>query len=183
MKLVILDRDGVINVDSDFYIKSVDEWQAIPDSLEAIAQLNRLGYQVVVASNQSGLGRGLFGLADLEAMHLKLSQQLAAVGGKISKIFYCPHAPADACDCRKPQVGLFTQISTYFQSNLNGVYSIGDSLRDLEASLTVNALPVLVLTGKGQKTQQQLAQLPVDNPLTNTPVYANLATAVQQLFK
>ena len=182
MKLVILDRDGVINQDSADYIKSVDEWQAIPESLTAIAQLNQAGYQVAVVTNQSGLGRGLFSEADLNAMHDKMQQQLQAVGGEIASIFYCPHHPDEACNCRKPKAGLFLQVADYFNGDLSGVLSVGDSLRDLQATQAVNAKPVLVLTGKGQKTQAQLQQLADTHPLKNTPIYSDLNAVVQQFL-
>lgn len=151
-KLVILDRDGVINADSDQFIKSPDEWVAIPGSLEAIGQLNQAGFRVVVATNQSGVGRGLFDMATLNAMHAKMSKSAASVGGRIDAVFFCPHTAADACDCRKPKPGMFQEIARRYEIDLTGVPAVGDSLRDLQAAAAVGAHPHLVLTGKGKKT-------------------------------
>lgn len=148
MKLVILDRDGTINEDSADYIKSPSEWQPLPGALEAIARLNHAGWLVVIASNQSGLGRGLFDVATLNAMHAKLHTMLAAVGGRVDSIFYCPHTPDDACRCRKPEPGLFEQIGERYGVELSGVPSVGDTSRDLVASAAVGCEPHLVLTGK-----------------------------------
>jgi D-glycero-D-manno-heptose 1,7-bisphosphate phosphatase len=153
MKLVILDRDGVINFDSAEYIKSPDEWKPIPGSLEAIARLNHHGYHVVVATNQSGIGRGLFEVAALNAIHEKMHKALSQVGGRIDAVFFCPHAQDADCVCRKPRPGLLQEIAHRFNTELAGVACIGDSLRDLEAAAQVNAQPVLVLTGKGKQTQ------------------------------
>ena len=149
MKLVILDRDGTINEDSLDYIKSEAEWQPLPGALDAIARLNHAGWHVVVASNQSGLGRGLFDVATLNAMHAKLHKLLAAAGGRIDAIFYCPHAPDQACRCRKPLPGLFEQIGERYGMALQGVPSVGDSARDLAAGAALGCAPHLVLTGKG----------------------------------
>jgi D-glycero-D-manno-heptose 1,7-bisphosphate phosphatase len=152
MKLIILDRDGVINKDSPEYIKSPAEWEAIPGSLEAITRLNHLGYRVVVATNQSGLARGLYDEAILQAIHDKMRQQLASLGGKIDQIFFCPHHPDDACDCRKPKPGLLMQIKQHYQCELNNVPLVGDSLRDMQAAEAVGCRPILVLTGNGRNT-------------------------------
>lgn len=148
-RLVILDRDGTINTDSDEYIKSADEWQPLPGALEAIARLNHAGWHVAVASNQSGLGRGLFDLAALNAMHAKMHKLLAAQGGRIDAVFFCPHAPDDHCHCRKPLPGLFEQIGERFGVDLKGVPVVGDTLRDLLAGSVLGCEPHLVLTGKG----------------------------------
>lgn len=156
MKIIILDRDGVINEDSDFYIKSPDEWIPIPGSLEGIARLNHGGYRVVVASNQSGLARGLFTIDDLNAMHRKMHRELARVGGQIESTFFCPHGPDDDCRCRKPRPGLFEQIAYRLRRDLTFAPAVGDSLRDIEAALAVGAAPVLVLTGKGTQTLRSL---------------------------
>lgn len=155
MKLVILDRDGTINADSDEYIKSEAEWQPLPGALEAIARLNHAGWHVVVASNQSGLGRGLFDVAALNAMHAKMHRLLAAVGGRVDAIFYCPHAPDQACRCRKPLPGLFEQIGERYGVSLAGVPAVGDSARDLIAAAAVGCAPHLVLTGKAEKLRGQ----------------------------
>ena len=151
-KLVILDRDGVINADSDAYIKSPDEWIAIPGSLEAIARLNQAGYRVAVASNQSGIGRGLFDMAALNAMHAKMHRQLAAVGGRIDAVFFCPHTAQDHCDCRKPQPGMLKMIAERFEVDPDDTPVVGDSLRDLQAGAALGFPTHLVRTGKGEKT-------------------------------
>jgi D-glycero-D-manno-heptose 1,7-bisphosphate phosphatase len=176
MKLVILDRDGVINVDSDQFIKSPEEWKPIPGSLEAIARLNHAGYRVVVASNQSGIGRGLFDMAALNAINEKMYKALAQVGGRIDALFYCPH-PAEAnCSCRKPKPGMFEDIARRFNMSLGGVPSIGDSLRDIQAAAEAGGEPMLVLTGKGAKTQASGA-LPA-----GVRVYQDLAEAVRAII-
>lgn len=151
-RLVILDRDGVINVDSDRFIKHPDEWQPIPGSLEAIALLNQAGFRVVVATNQSGVGRGLFDMVTLNAIHEKMMDALARVGGRIEAVFFCPHAQNAGCDCRKPAIGMFVEISQRYSMPLSRVPAIGDSLRDLEAARDAGARPILVLTGKGERT-------------------------------
>ena len=156
-KLVILDRDGVINIDSDQYVKSADEWIPLPGSLEAIAELNQAGFQVTVATNQSGLARGLFTINDLHAMHQKMMDLLAPMGGRVDSIFFCPHVDEDQCNCRKPLPGLMRDIASRYRKTdsampLTGVPIVGDSLRDLEAATVLGASPHLVLTGKGQKT-------------------------------
>ncbi len=154
MKLIILDRDGVINHDSDAYIKSPDEWRPIAGSLEAIARLTKAGNRVVVATNQSGIGRGLFDLATLAAIHMKMHQAVTAAGGHLDAIFFCPHAADAHCHCRKPQPGMLEEILRRFSVEPQSVTSVGDSLRDLQAAAAVGVRPVLVLTGKGQKTMQ-----------------------------
>ena len=149
MKLVILDRDGTINADTDEYIKSAAEWTPLPGAIEAIARLNHAGWHVVVATNQAGLGRGLFDVAALNAMHARMHRLLAAQGGRVDAVFYCPHTPDDACNCRKPQPGLFEQIGDRFGVDLKDVPVVGDQLRDLQAGAAVGCEPHLVLTGKG----------------------------------
>lgn len=175
MKLIILDRDGVINYDSDQFIKSPEEWRPIPGSLEAIAKLNQWGWRVVVATNQSGVGRGLFGMDTLNAIHEKMVKSLAQVGGRIDAIFFCPHAADSTCDCRKPKPGMLQQVSERFNIPLDGVPVVGDSLRDLQAGLEVGGKPYLVLTGKGQKTRDDPALPP------ETQIYPDLATVVADL--
>ena len=154
-KLVILDRDGTINYDRDDYVKSPEEWQPLPQALEAIARLNHAGWHVAVASNQSGLGRGLFDVATLNAMHAKMNKLLAAVGGRVDAVFFCPHSPDEACGCRKPLPGLFEQIGERYGIDLQGVPCVGDSLRDLQAGHAVGCAPHLVLTGKGEQFRQR----------------------------
>jgi D-glycero-D-manno-heptose 1,7-bisphosphate phosphatase len=154
-RLVILDRDGTINADSDEYVKSADEWVPLPGALDAIARLNHAGWHVVVASNQSGLGRGLFDIAALNAMHAKMHKLVAAAGGRVDAVFFCPHSPEDACNCRKPASGLFEQISERYGMDLKGVHTVGDTLRDLQAGAAVGCQPHLVLTGKAEKLRGQ----------------------------
>jgi len=175
MKLVILDRDGVINYDSAAFSKTPDEWKPIPGSLEAIAHLTQAGYRVVVATNQSGISRGLLDMGTLNAINDKMCRAASQAGGRIDAMFFCPHASTDNCDCRKPATGMFKEISERFGLELNGVPAIGDSLRDLQAAAAVNAIPVLVLTGKGEKTRAE-GGLPV-----NTRIFPNLAAAVDAL--
>jgi D-glycero-D-manno-heptose 1,7-bisphosphate phosphatase len=155
MKLVILDRDGVINYDSKQFIKSPAEWRPIPGSIEAIAKLNQAGYRVVVATNQSGIGRGLFDMDTLNAIHDKMHRAVQAAGGRIDAIFYCPHSIDADCHCRKPKTGMFERIAHCFNVDLEGVPAIGDSLRDLQAAVAVGAKPLLVMTGKGTLTHTE----------------------------
>ncbi len=177
MKLVILDRDGVINQDSASYIKSPDEWKPIPGSLEAIARLTQAGYHVVVATNQSGIGRGLFEMATLNAIHDKMHRAASQAGGRIDAVFYCPHSQDANCSCRKPRTGLLDEIGRRFGASLKDVPFIGDSNRDLEAAVAVGARPILVLTGKGAKTQRE-GKMPA-----GTRVHAYLADAVKSIIK
>ena len=177
MKLVILDRDGVINHDSPSYIKSPSEWKPIPGSLEAIALLNQAGFRVMVATNQSGVGRGLFDMATLNAIHDKMHRALGLAGGRVDGIFYCPHAQETGCGCRKPRPGLLEDIGRRLGVSLDGVPVIGDSLRDLQAGAAVGAQPVLVLTGKGRLTRETGGLPP------NTLIHADLAGAVQALLR
>jgi len=152
MKLVILDRDGVINQDSADFIKSPDEWIPLPGSLESIAMLNHYGYRVALATNQSGIARGLFDMVTLDAIHAKMHRALALVGGQIDALFYCPHAAVDNCRCRKPKTGMMDDIGNRFSVELNEVPAVGDSLRDLQAFAQAGCQPILVLTGKGEQT-------------------------------
>jgi D-glycero-D-manno-heptose 1,7-bisphosphate phosphatase len=159
-KLIILDRDGVINEDRDDYVKSSEEWIPLPGSLEAIALLNQAGYLIAVATNQSGLARGYFNINDLHAMHSKMDKLLQPLGGHIDSVFFCPHTDASACDCRKPLPGMMKEIALRYKKNqsdtpLLGVPIVGDSLRDLQAGVALGASPHLVLTGKGNKTLEK----------------------------
>ena len=178
MKLCILDRDGTINQDSDEFVKTPAEWIPLPGALEAIARLNHAGWHVVVVSNQSGLGRGLFDVAALNAMHTKMHSLLAAVGGRVDAIFYCPHGPEEQCNCRKPAPGLFEQIAERYGIDLTGVPTVGDSRRDLIAGAAVGCAPHLVLTGKGAALRGR--ELPADYP-PGTKVHADLAAFVDHL--
>jgi D-glycero-D-manno-heptose 1,7-bisphosphate phosphatase len=175
MKLIILDRDGVINQDSDDFIKTVDEFIPLPGSLEAIAKLKQAGYTIAVATNQSGIARGYYTLETLQKMHDKLASLLAELGGSVDYIAYCPHAPNDNCDCRKPMAGMYHEIAEHFATELNDVPVIGDSLRDLQAAQSVNARPYLVRTGKGERT------IANGEGLDNIPVYDDLASVVEHL--
>lgn len=177
IKLIILDRDGVVNYDSDQFIKSPEEWKPIPGSLEAIARLNQAGFKVVLATNQSGVGRGLFDMAMLNAIHDKMHKALALAGARIDACFFCPHAADSDCGCRKPKPGMFREIGVRFNAGLTGVPCIGDSLRDLQAAAEVGAQPILVLTGKGKLTQEK-GGLP-----ENTLVFNDLAEAVKYVIQ
>ena len=177
MKMIILDRDGVINHDSPEFIKSPAEWVPIPGSLEAIARLNQAGYRVVIASNQSGIARELFDMSILNAIHQKLHTSAQQVGADIDAIFFCPHAAIDNCDCRKPKAGMFDEISKRFKVSLKGVPTVGDSLRDLQAGFISGCVPYLVLTGKGQKTLETGGLPP------GTQVFPDLAGMVDALLK
>lgn len=178
MKLIILDRDGVINQDFGSFIKSPDEWIALPGSLEAIARLNQAGYHVVVATNQSGIGRGFFAMATLNAIHQKMHTSAQQVGADIDAVFFCPHTQVDNCDCRKPKPGMLVEIAKRFEINLKqeSVIVVGDSLRDLQSGFVLGCVPYLVLTGKGQDTVNKGGLPP------GTKIYADLAEVVDALL-
>jgi len=175
--LVILDRDGVINHDSAAFIKNAGEWRPIPGSLEAIAALTQAGFTLAIASNQSGIARGLFDQDALDAMHAKMLGLVRQAGGHISRIVICPHGPDDACDCRKPKPGMLEQLARHFETSLDGVPVIGDALRDLEAAAAVGARPILVRSGKGRSTEAGLPERFAD-----VPVYDDLAAAAHALI-
>jgi D-glycero-D-manno-heptose 1,7-bisphosphate phosphatase len=175
MKLVILDRDGTINFDSDQYIKSPAEWKPIPGSLEAIARLTQGGWRVVVATNQSGLSRGLFDMATLNAIHAEMHRAVNQAGGRIDAVFFCPHAADANCMCRKPKPGLLLEIASRLDLELAGVPMVGDGVRDLQAAAAVGARPHLVLTGKGTKTRDAGGLPP------GTEVHADLAAIAARL--
>ncbi len=175
MKLLILDRDGVINHDSDAYIKTLDEWLPIASSITAIARLSRAGWTVAVATNQSGLARGYYDLATLDSMHARLRELVQEQGGDVGLIVHCPHGPNDGCDCRKPKPGMLQQIAAHYGVSLSGVWFVGDSRSDLEAALAVDCQPVLVKTGKGERTLS--APLPA-----GTLVFDDLAAVAAQLI-
>ncbi len=175
MKLIILDQAGVINQSSDTFIKSPEEWIAIPGSLDAIAQLTHAGYRVIIATNQSGIGRGLLDMATYNAINDKMYKAVNQAGGRIDAIFFCPHTAADNCACRKPATGLFDEIMQRYGVNLKNVPAVGDSLKDMQAAVAVGALPILVLTGNGEVTRN--AQ---DLP-EQTQVYADLVALVNVL--
>jgi D-glycero-D-manno-heptose 1,7-bisphosphate phosphatase len=177
MSLIILDRDGVINHDSDEFIKTPSEWEPIDGSLEAIAKLNHGGYRVVVITNQSGIARGLFDADTLGRIHSKMRRMVSQVGGKLEAIIYCPHGPGDRCNWRKPQIGAFNELSNRLRIDLKGVPAVGDSLRDLQAAQEAGARPILVKTGKGEKTLAA-PDLPLD-----IAVYDDLAAVAEALLE
>jgi len=176
-KLIVLDRDGVINYDSDDYVKSVDEWIPLPGSMEALAKLTQAGFKIAIATNQSGISRGYFTVATLAAMHQKMLTLATEAGAKIDYIAYCPHGPDDHCDCRKPLPGLIHQIEEALNTSAKGCYMVGDSLRDLQAGQAAGLLPALVLTGKGQRT------LDKENGLPGIGVFDDLNHFVDNLIK
>lgn len=175
--LLVLDRDGVINQESESFVKSPEEWLPLPGSIEAISALSRAGFTIAVATNQSGLGRGLFDEATLMAIHDKFQGFVAAAGGHVDLIVYCPHRPEDDCDCRKPKPGLYDQIAAHFDTSIDDVPAIGDSLRDLEAAVAAGAAPILVRTGNGLQTEAALS-----GELTYIPVFDDLAGAALHLL-
>ncbi|MCP1466410.1 MULTISPECIES: D-glycero-beta-D-manno-heptose 1,7-bisphosphate 7-phosphatase [unclassified Pseudomonas] len=175
LKLLILDRDGVINYDSDAYIKSVAEWIPLPGSIEAIAQLSKAGWTVAIATNQSGIARGYYDIATLDAMHARLRTLVAEQGGEVGLVVYCPHGPDEGCDCRKPKPGMLKIIAEHYKVPLAGIWFVGDSLGDLEAAKAVDSQPVLVKTGKGEKTQ--VKNLPV-----GTLIFDDLAAVAAELI-
>lgn len=178
MKLVILDRDGTINEDRDDFVKSADEWFPLPGALEAIARLNHAGWRVVLATNQSGLGRGLFDMAALNAIHAKMNAELALYGGRIDAVFFCPHAPDESCSCRKPLPGLLIDAGRRFGVDLSEVPMVGDSLRDLQAGVAAGCQPHLVRTGKAAVlNDEDLAGL--ERAVPGTVVHADLAAFVE----
>ena len=177
-KVVVLDRDGVINRDSDEFIKSAAEWQPLPGSIEAIADLSRAGFLVTLATNQSGLARGLFDFAALDSIHEKLRKLVESKGGAVDGIFFCPHGPDEGCQCRKPATGLLEQIEAEFGLSLRGCWFIGDSLRDLQAARSHGCKPILVRTGNGSKTEKLLK----NNSLHHTNVFDDLRQAANALL-
>ena len=177
MKLIILDRDGVINQDSADFIKNPNEWIPIPDSLESIARLNQHGFSVIIATNQSGIGRGLFDIETMNAINKKMLDLLAQVGGHIDAIFYCPHTEDVNCKCRKPKSGMLKEISSRFSTSLKNVPAIGDAPRDLIAYESVGAQPILVKTGKGEETLES------NTYPKNTWIFNNLSEVVDKILK
>jgi len=179
MKLVIVDRDGTINVEREGYIQTPDEWEPLPGALDAIARLNHAGYHVVIAANMPGLGRGLFDMAALNAIQAKINKQLAAVGGRVEAMFYCPHAPDEGCACRKPLPGLLLQIGERYKVDLRQVHAVGDSERDAQAAAAAGCIPHLVLTGNNVPAQTD--PLPPAFP-PGTRVHADLAAFATALI-
>jgi len=175
MKLVILDRDGTINHDSDNYIKSPAEWRPIEGSLEAIARLTQAGFRIVVATNQSGIARGLLDTAGLISIHDALQRAAAQAGGRVDAFFFCPHAADSACKCRKPEPGMLLEVARRFNVSLENTYMVGDALRDVQAAAAAGARPVLVLSGRGRKTRDEGGLPP------GTAVFENLAAFAEHL--
>jgi D-glycero-D-manno-heptose 1,7-bisphosphate phosphatase len=182
LKLIILDRDGTINEDRDDYVKSPDEWVPIPGALEAIARLNHAGWHTVVATNQSGLARGLFDTGAMNAVHTKMNQALAKVGGRIDAVFFCPHGPSEGCRCRKPLPGLFEMIAERYGVELTDVPLVGDTLRDLEAGAAVGCQPHLVRTGKGARLDEEQLEAIVEK-VPGAQVHADLAAFAEHLIR
>ena len=183
MPLIVLDRDGVINEDSEDYIRGLADWHPIPGSIEAMAALSRAGYSLAIATNQSGLSRGYFGLDELEAIHGELCRQVEALGGQVAGIFYCPHLPDAGCSCRKPATGLLQAMEAELGVSPRGAFFIGDSLKDLQAARAFGCRPVLVRSGKGELTEQLLQAVDpgVESP-ADIPVYADLAAAARAIL-
>ena len=183
MPVLVLDRDGVINEDSDNYIRKLAEWHPIPGSIEAIASLSKAGYRVAIATNQSGLSRGYFGIDELEEIHQSLCTLVEEQGGRIDGIFYCPHLPDAGCNCRKPATGLLQAIERELDQSLAGCYFIGDSLKDLQAARAYGCRPVLVKTGKGEGTLQNLqsGEADIADP-SDIPVFEDLAAAARAIL-
>lgn len=175
MKLVILDRDGVINADGDPIVQSPDEWHPLPGSLEAIARLTQADYQIAVATNQSGIVRNILSIDTLHSIHQKMQQSVREAGGQIDVVVFCPHSDANECECRKPMPGMLYQIQQRLNVDLTSVPVIGDSLRDMQAAMAANARPVLVKTGKGRKTQER-------HKLEHIPCFDDLASFVDDLL-
>lgn len=182
MKLLVLDRDGVINKDSADFIKSPDEWAPIKGSLEAIGRLSQAGYHIVVITNQSGVGRGLISADMLAKIHVRMIDYVQQHGGNIESILFCPHLPDEGCECRKPKAGLYYDLSNRLNLSFDGVFSVGDSVRDLLAAQAAGARPVLVKTGNGRKSLRELESNPELN-LDETLVFDNLAAFVSALLK
>ena len=184
MKLIILDRDGVINKDSNAYIKMPVEWAPLPKSLEAIARLNQAGYKIVVITNQSAVGRGYCSLETLKEIHGKMETMLAQHSGKIAKIYFCPHTPEDNCNCRKPKTGMFAQVAADYNIDLHDVINIGDSLRDMQAGTAIGCTNYLVKTGNGLQTLSTLEKnSATENQVKNIKAFADLADATDYILR
>lgn len=178
--LVILDRDGVINQDSRQYIKHRDEWIPLPGAIDAVARLSQAGYDVAIATNQSGIARGLTPQIELEAMHERMTSLVNAAGGQLAHIAYCPHGPDDDCLCRKPLPGMLHHIAHVLgHERLDDAWMVGDSLRDLQAGETAGTRVALVLTGNGVDTQPKLEALQHSDRVW---VCADLAAFVDRLL-
>ncbi|MEM8561457.1 MAG: D-glycero-beta-D-manno-heptose 1,7-bisphosphate 7-phosphatase [Pseudomonadota bacterium] len=184
MNSIVLDRDGVINEDSKEFVRGLNEWRPIPGSIQAIADLSAAGFSVVVATNQSGLGRGLFSLEDMQAIHRRLRQLVEALGGEVKGIFHCPHRPEDSCSCRKPGVGLLQAAERDLAISVRGAWFVGDSLTDLQSARTYGCIPVLVKTGNGLATLKSLHTQQIHSfPDNSLRVYDNLAGVARALLQ
>lgn len=177
-RLVVLDRDGTLNEDPEDFLRGADDWRPLPGALEAVARLNQAGWRVVVASNQTGLGRGLFDVATLNEIHARMHRLMTQAGARVEAVFFCPHAPEDACDCRKPQPGLFHQISQRFSVPASQMVAVGDSVRDAQAAVAAGCEGHLVLTGQSYRHRD--GSLPVGLPAT-TRVHVDLLAFVDAL--
>lgn len=177
MRLAILDRDGVINEDAPGFVKTPEQWVPIPGSLEAIARLCRAEYRVVIVTNQSGVGRGLFTLDMMNKINMRMFELINQKGGEIDAVMFCPHTPDAGCECRKPKPGMFNELARRLKVNLTGIPAVGDSIRDLEAAVAAGAEPVLVRTGQGENTLEAI-QRNGSERLKQVPVYDNLAAFV-----
>lgn len=181
MRLVILDRDGVINRDSANFIRTPEQWEPLPGSLNAISRLTREEYRVVIATNQSGISRGYFDLDVLNRIHSRMVERLRKLGGSVDAIFVCPHGPDDGCNCRKPAPGMFLDIADRLGVRLNGVPAVGDSMRDLTAASKVGALPILVRSGKNEAGLSPGENL-VDESLGEVRTFEDLAEFTDALL-
>ncbi len=174
MKPIILDRDGVINIESPEFIKTPEEWLPIKGSVEAIARLSQAGFAIIILTNQSGISRGLFSADMLGQIHLRMLDAIHQAGGKISSVAFCPHKAEDNCDCRKPKIGLYTELAQQLGISFSGIYSVGDSIRDLQAAQAAGAIPILVETGNGKRTAKEISK-DVSLNLAETPVFKDLS--------
>ncbi|WKB55130.1 D-glycero-beta-D-manno-heptose 1,7-bisphosphate 7-phosphatase [Eleftheria terrae] len=182
MKLVVLGRDGIINRFREEHVASPSEWEPLPGALEAVARLNHAGWQVVLATNQPGLGTGLLDMASLNAVHRHMNELLARHGARVDAIFICPHTAADRCDCRKPAPGLLLKIGERFGVNLDQVAVAGDTVRDLQAAHAAGCEPHLVRTGRSallsaEEAESLAAQVP------GSRVHADLAAFAEHLVQ
>jgi len=175
--MVILDRDGVINHVAEDDVTTVDGWSPIPGSIEAISRLKKAGYLVTIATNHSGIARGLYSETELQQMHDKMQKMLSARGASIDGIFYCPHGPEANCICRKPKPGLLFQIAKKFDIDLSETPLVGDNISDIQAAKMANAKPILVRTGKGEYVMQHFPEA------LDVPVYDDLAHFVRETLR
>jgi D-glycero-D-manno-heptose 1,7-bisphosphate phosphatase len=182
VKLVILGRDGILNEFRDDHVKSPQEWAPIPGALEAVARLNQSGWHVVVATNQSGIGRGMIDMASVNAVHAHMAQRLAAVGGRVDAVFFCPHTPEDHCECRKPLPGLMVEIGKRYGIDLHLVPMLADTLRDLQAAHAAGCEPHLLRSGRAASLDaEQLAQILAQVP--GSRAHVDLSAFAEHLLR